>query len=97
MRTPASYLAKAGSAGGIGGEERIAPERRPFDYMLNALRLNDGFALAEFEARTGLSRDTIASELDTAQRNGWITVADGHVAPTEVGRRFTNDVIELFL
>ena len=97
VRTPASYLAKAGSAGGIGGEERIAPERRPFDYMLNALRLNDGFALAEFEARTGLPRDTIASELDTAQRNGWLTVADGRVLPTELGRRFTNDVIELFL
>ena len=97
VRTPASYLAKAGSNGGIGGEERIEPGRRPFDYMLNALRLNDGFALAEFEARTGLSREAIASELGTAQRNGWITVADGHVLPTELGRRFTNDVIELFL
>ena len=97
VRTPASYLAKAGSNGGIGGEERIEPGRRPFDYMLNALRLNDGFALAEFEARTGLPREAIASELGTAQRTGWITVADGHVLPTELGRRFTNDVIELFL
>ncbi|HET7656419.1 MAG TPA: radical SAM family heme chaperone HemW [Luteimonas sp.] len=97
VRTPASYLAKAGSDSGIGGEERIEPARRPFDYMLNALRLNDGFALAEFEARTGLPREAIATELETAQRNGWITVADGRVLPTELGRRFTNDVIELFL
>ena len=97
VKTPASYLAKAGSAAAIGGEERIATERRPFDYMLNALRLNEGFALAEFEARTGLSREAIAGELRQALDHGWITEADGHVLPTDLGRRFTNDVIGLFL
>ena len=97
VKTPASYLAKAGSAAAIGGEERIAPDRRPFDYMLNALRLNEGFALAEFEARTGLSREAIAGELRQALDHGWITEADGHVLPTDLGRRFTNDVIGLFL
>ena len=97
VKTPASYLAKAGSAAAIGGEERLPPERRPFDYMLNALRLNEGFALSEFEARTGLSRDAIAGELGRALEHGWITIDAGRVVPTELGRRFTNDVIELFL
>jgi len=96
-RHPADYLAKAGSPAAIGGDESIAPQRRPFDYMLNALRLVDGFALPEFEARTGLPREAIASELAQATARGWIRIDGDHVAPTELGQRFTNDVISLFL
>ena len=66
--------------------------------MLNALRLNDGFALAEFEARTGLARAAIARELEQAPRQRLARRStDGRVVPTELGRRFTNDVIGLFL
>jgi len=57
----------------------------------------DGFALAEFESRTGLSRTMIAAELECALDREWITLQDDRVAPTELGRRFTNDVISLFL
>ena len=96
-RHPADYLAKAGSPAAIGGDETIVPERRPFDYMLNALRLVEGFALSEFEARTGLPRAAIAGELATAVDRGWICIAQDHVTPTELGQRFTNDVISLFL
>jgi len=94
---PAEYLARAGSPAAIGGDETIAAERRPFDYMLNALRLVDGFALTEFEARTGLPRDAIAGELATAVERGWIRIEGDQVVPTELGQRFTNDVISLFL
>jgi oxygen-independent coproporphyrinogen-3 oxidase len=97
VKQPASYLAHAGMPAAIAGEERIEPARRPFDYMLNALRLNDGFDLSEFEARTGLPRTAIARELDDAQGRGWIESDGERVVPTELGRRFTNDVIELFL
>ena len=96
-RHPADYLAKAGSPAAIGGDESIAPQRRPFDYMLNALRLVDGFTLPEFEARTGLPREAIASELAQATARGWIRIDGDHVAPTELGQRFTNDIISLFL
>ena len=65
--------------------------------MLNALRLNGGFELAQFEARTGLARSHIAGELQKACASGWLEVVDGRVVPTELGRRFTNDVIGLFL
>ena len=96
VKHPAAYLASAGSAAAIGGDERIDPPRRPFDYMLNALRLNAGFALSEFEARTGLPRSAIAKELSVARARGWIE-GDERIVPTELGRRFTNDVIGLFL
>ena len=65
--------------------------------MLNALRLVDGFALDAFEARTGLPRTTIAPALEQAQAQGWLSVDGDRVRPTELGRRFTNDVIALFL
>ena len=97
VKHPAAYLASAGTPAAIGGDETITAARRPFDYMLNALRLVDGFALAEFESRTGLSRTAIAPELECALDREWITLRDDRVVPTELGRRFTNDVISLFL
>jgi oxygen-independent coproporphyrinogen-3 oxidase len=97
VKHPAAYLASAGTAAAIGGDERIEPMRRPFDYMLNALRLVGGFTLAEFEARTGLAAHAIGAELDTALARGWVTREHGRIVPTELGRRFTNDVIGLFL
>lgn len=94
---PAEYMLKAGTPAAIGGDEDIDPARRPFDFMLNALRLNAGFALATFEARTGLPRAAIGRELDAAVERGWLEVAGGRVTPTEFGRRFANDVIAGFL
>jgi putative oxygen-independent coproporphyrinogen III oxidase len=97
VKHPTAYLAHAGTAAAIGGDEDIDAARRAFDFMLNALRLNAGFDLALFEARTGLPRDAIAGKLAQAQDRGWLQCRDGHVLPTELGRRFTNDVIGLFL
>jgi oxygen-independent coproporphyrinogen-3 oxidase len=94
---PAEYLAHAGTPAAIGGDEDISQMRRPFDFMLNALRLNEGFALSLFEARTGLPRAAIAAELDQARDRGWLEIGDDRVVPTELGRRFANDVIALFL
>ena len=98
VKHPTEYLAKAGTPGAIGGDETLTAQRLPFDYMLNALRLHEGFRLDAFEARTGLPRAAIAPQLEQARERGWLTVdTAGHVQPTELGRRFTNDVIELFL
>jgi len=94
---PAAYLAHAGSAGGIGGDDRIGPDRRAFEFMLNALRLVEGFHLDLFAARTGLAPDAVAPQLRQAEDNGWLAIADGHVRPTEAGRRFNNDLVSLFL
>jgi len=97
VKHPADYLANAGTPTAVGGDEAIEPHRRPFDYMLNALRLVEGFALGEFEARTGLPRTAIAPQLEQAVDRGWLDIQGGRVVPTDLGRRFTNDVIALFL
>ena len=96
---PSAWLAAAGSDEAIGGDERIAPQQRPFEYMLNALRLLEGFGLSAFEARTGLDRAAIRSELDEALRRGWLQCDGGgeRYWPTALGQRFANDAIALFL
>ncbi|KRD30068.1 coproporphyrinogen III oxidase [Lysobacter sp. Root916] len=97
LKHPTQYLARAGSAEAIGGDDRIGPERRPFEFMLNALRLVEGFALSDFEARTGLPEASIAAPLQAAYAQGWLERDGARVRPTELGRRYTNDVIALFL
>jgi len=94
---PTTYLAHAGTPDAIGGDDTIAEDRRSFEYMLNALRLNAGFALPAFEARTGLTRATIAPQLEAAQARGWLAHDGERMVPTELGRRFANDAMGLFL
>ncbi len=97
LKQPTAYMQAATTAARIDGEEWLDAERRPFDFMLNALRLPEGFALSLFEARTGLPRATIDPQLATARERGWLTCDAAHVHPTDLGQRFTNDVIGLFL
>ena len=94
---PSRYLDDAGTTAAIGGEERVEPARRPFEFMLNALRLVDGFTLSMFEARTGLDRRVVARPLQDAIAAGWLALDGETLRPTELGRRFTNDVVALFL
>ena len=96
-KNPRDFLAHAGTPRGIGGDDPITTASLPFDYMLNALRLVEGFRLADFESRTGLDRQVIATELQHARDRGWLEQDGEHWRPTELGRRFTNDVIGLFL
>ena len=97
VRAPKAYLAHAGSARGIGADEAIAAEQLPFEFMLNALRLEHGFARTLFAERTGLAEDRIAAALDEAQSRGWLAVTADRIRPTDLGKRFLNDTIALFL
>ena len=97
LRHPTEYQAKAGTPAAIGGDEVLTASRLPFDFMLNALRLNAGVPMAMFEARTGLPRAAIADHLATAHARGWLEPDPDWLRPTELGRRFANDVIGLFL
>ena len=96
-KNPRDYMQSAGSLAGIGGDEFVTEQNRPFDYMLNALRLVEGFSLKDFEYRTGLSREAIAAELHKAFAEQWLSQDGDWVKPTELGMRFANDVMGLFL
>lgn len=94
---PTRYLETAATSERIGGDEDISPAQRPFEYMLNVLRLVDGVPASDFEARTGLPLDQLQGPLEEARNRGWLVADSRRIQPTELGRRFTNDVISLFL
>ncbi|HST28468.1 MAG TPA: radical SAM family heme chaperone HemW [Rudaea sp.] len=97
IRAPRGYLEHAAAQRRIGGDDAIATEQLPFEFMLNVLRLNAGFSIDDFIARTGLQESVIAARLGDAMSRGWIERKVGRIRATELGQRFLNDVIGLFL
>ena len=93
MRRPA-HLA-AGQA--LAQDEDVRRADLPFEYLLNALRLREGFALQDFTERTGLSVNAIAKGLEQAQHQGLIEREGNLVRPTERGFDFLSDLQALFL
>lgn len=69
----------------------------PGEYMLNALRLNAGFQLADYSARTGLAADTLQPALGSLLGRGLLEVVKGQIRATSLGRRFLDSVIAEFL
>lgn len=69
----------------------------PFEFMLNALRLVEGFDLQDFTCRTGLPLSRLNGQLETARGRGLLQLQERIVCPTELGLRFLNDLQGLFL
>jgi putative oxygen-independent coproporphyrinogen III oxidase len=79
-------------------EQALDEPARLFEFMLNALRLTDGFSRELFEARTGLSIQAAMSGLEDGRRRGLLAPLEaGGWRPTALGRRFLNDTQALFL
>ena len=96
-RSPVSYLQTAATRERLGGDETVVPEQLPFEFMLNALRLNAGIPQHEFAMRTGLALETIAATLGEGRARGWLVDDPDHLQASPLGQRFLNDLIELFL
>jgi len=97
LREPRLYMDRALQGLPIAQEEEIRRADLPFEYMLNALRLRQGFALAEFSERTGLALTAIQHGLEEAERKGLVTRDLARVMPTERGFDFLSDLQSLFL
>lgn len=97
VRTPRGFLEHAGTPRGVGGDDFIATGQLPFEFMLNALRLNAGFAIDDFTARTGLPWHAVADSVASARSRGWLEADGNRIRASELGRRFLNDVIAVFL
>ena len=97
VRHPDGYLARAENGDAIQEQHDVRPEDVPFEFMMNALRLNAGIPMALFEERTGLPLTVILRELEDAEQRGLIERDHARVAPTARGRRFLNDLLLLFL
>jgi putative oxygen-independent coproporphyrinogen III oxidase len=87
----------AESSVGIGERNFIAVADLPFEFMLNALRLNDGFTNECFESRTGLQTEAFRGAMHDSAARGLIEASDVGWKPTDFGRRFLNDLQSRFL
>lgn len=96
-REPDLYMDKALAGDAIAQEHEVVRKDLPFEFMLNAFRLKDGFSLQDFSDRTGMPPSSIAEPLKTAEKNGLIQREGVWVRPTERGFDFLNDLQELFL
>ena len=96
-REPNSYMSKALDGQAMSNDDEVPRAQLPFEFMLNALRLRDGFALADFTARTGLPLTAIAKPLAEAEAKGLIERDFQRVWPTPRGFDFLSDLQALFL
>jgi putative oxygen-independent coproporphyrinogen III oxidase len=96
-REPAMYMDNALAGRAVSNEQAIAADQLPVEYMMNALRLADGFELVRFAERTGQSIAVIDAALERGRSLGLIERDAARVRPTPRGFDFLNDLQALFL
>ncbi len=96
-KQPKQYLAQAAAGASVMERTEVTRDDVGFEFMLNALRLTEGVPSALFAERTGLPLALIAREVAEAARRGLLDPDPAWLKPTALGRRFLNDLVELFL
>jgi len=96
-KQPRAYLENAARGAPVQEAREVGAEDLRFEFMMNALRLTDGFSLGLFEERTGLPVAVIQDQMDNAAQRGLLEIAGQHVRPTQLGQRFLNDLLQMFL
>jgi oxygen-independent coproporphyrinogen-3 oxidase len=96
-REPRLYMENALAGDAVAQSDEVARDQLPFEFMLNALRLREGFALSLFTERTGLPITPIEKPLREAEQRGLIERDFAHVKPTQRGFDFLSDLQQLFL
>lgn len=97
VKQPERYMRHAGDKLVIDESFDVPKNERAFEFMMNALRLTDGFAPSVFVQRTGLGWEAVESTINSLVEKGLITATPNWVQPTEDGKRFLNVAMEAFL
>jgi len=97
QRHPARYMRFAGTAAGDLSRREVPAADLPFEFMLNALRLTDGFAPALFAESTGLELDLVRPTLEHCRQDGLLEVSEELIRPSELGQRFLDDLTARFV
>lgn len=97
IKQPERYMEGAERDAAVQERHEVAMGDIGFEFMMNALRLSEGFAVRLFEERAGVALTSIMRQLEEAERRGLIERDHVRVRPTPLGRRFLNDLLQLFL
>lgn len=96
-KSPKQYMEKVNTQNMIESETIIPENDLAFEFMMNHLRLIDGFFIQSFEEKTGLNISTIDKELKNAMQKKLIHIDHEIIKPTLLGQRFLNDLLSIFL
>jgi oxygen-independent coproporphyrinogen-3 oxidase len=97
LKHPDAYLESAGTPKSLGGVSQVAETELAFEFMLNRLRLVEGFSRDEFETATGLSVSHIETELKEALEKGLLETTSEGWKVTPRGHNYLNDLQSSFL
>ena len=96
-KQPQQYMESAATGNAVQEQHDVSADEIGFEFMMNALRLNNGFPVALFEERSGVPLTVVLKQLEQAESRGLIERDHERIAPTALGRRFLNDLLQLFL
>jgi oxygen-independent coproporphyrinogen-3 oxidase len=97
-RQPGHYLQALSANSSFSAETlTVATAELALEFMLNALRLADGFTPVLFEARTGLPFSVVEKQIESLQDRKLLATFDGRVRATAHGMQFLNTVLEEFI
>jgi oxygen-independent coproporphyrinogen-3 oxidase len=96
-RLPEKYLKLAGSPDAIVTEQQLSESDALLEFMMNAMRLTDGVPADLFTEHTGLPIAAADKELQQARNRNLIEHDKEHIRPTELGRRYLNDLLQIFM
>ena len=97
FKDPKRYMAQALAGQSVAHDVEVSRSDLPFEFMLNALRLKEGFGLTQFSERTGLPMTSIQAALEEAERKGLLERDFSRVRASARGFDFLNDLQALFL
>jgi oxygen-independent coproporphyrinogen-3 oxidase len=97
LKQPKDYQRHAGTDKGILSQSVLSRKDVALEFMMNALRLNEGFASPLFYERTGQPLSIVEAPLRRAQEQELLEWTTEHIKPSEKGRRYLNELLELFL
>ena len=90
-------MAKAGTNAVETGKQSLLADDLIFEFMLNALRLKQGFASSLMQERTGIDRDKFEPFIKKAAKDGLLQCENGLIIPSESGYRYLNNLVSYFI
>lgn len=97
LKHPVTYIEASAKNSHIESEHRLTRQDLGFEFMMNALRLTGGFPVALFQERSGIAISQVQQALAKAETKGLIQRDHLHIAPTLLGQRFLNELLQLFI
>ena len=96
-KSPKYYISEVNKNNYINEEQLLTTNDRVFEFMMNSLRLNNGFDIISFEQKTNLPINEIYKELSIAKEKQLIIEINGRIKPTILGQNFLNELLQIFL